>query len=333
MLYVTTRTPAETHTPGKALTEGRAPDGGFYVPYVVDDHLALDISGKKFGENVAAVLNHLFQAGITEHDVRLAAGRNPVRISALANRILMCECWHNLDNDYSCLVRNLAQFLNRQASVGSGSWTGIGVGIGVLFGVFGELIGKGMASADRPVDVSLVSGDFTLAMSAWYARKMGLPICNIVCCCNENSAVWNLFTHGALRTDGISVPTLTPEADVCIPESLERLIYECGGREEVEHYVDRLRNGETYYPSDAVLAQIRRGMYVSVVNTPRMMDIIPNAYTTHNYVLSPYSALAYGGLLDYRAVTGESRRSLILAEKNPIVDRDTVSKALGIDLK
>ena len=73
-------------------------------------------------------------------------------------------------------------------------------------------------------------------------------------------------------------------------------------------------------------------MYVSVVNTPRMMDIIPNAYTTHDYILSPYSALAYGGLLDYRAVSGITRRSLILAEKSPLVDRDTVTKALGTDL-
>ena len=95
--------------------------------------------------------------------------------------------------------------------------------------------------------------------------------------------------------------------------------------------MERTRKGETYYPDDVLLSRLRSGMYVSVVNTPRMMDIIPNAYTTHNYILSPYSALAYGGLLDYRAVTGESRRSLILAEKSPLVDRDTVANALSID--
>lgn len=333
MLYVTTRTPIETHTSGKALREHRAADGGFYVPHISGENLAQDISGRRFGENVANMMNRLFQLGITEHDVRLAAGRNPVRISPLANRILVCECWHNLDNDYSRLVGNLARLADNQASAGNGSWAQVGVGISVLFGVFGELMGKGMASEDAKVDVSLVSGDFSLAMAAWYGRKWGLPIGNIVCCCNENSAVWNLFTHGALRTDGISVVTLTPDADVCIPESLERLIYECGGREETGRYVEKVRKGETYYPSDAVLARLRQGMYVSVVNTPRMLDIIPNAYTTHNYVLSPYSALAYGGLLDYRAVTGESRRSLLLAEKSPVVDRDMVSQALGIDLE
>lgn len=333
MLYVSTRNSQESHTARKALMESRAGDGGFYVPVSGNENLADGIAGRRFGDNVARMMNHLFQAGITEHDVRLAAGRNPVRISALANRILMGELWHNLENDYACLVKNLARHVCRDASLQTGSWTKVGIGISILFGVFGELMGKGLASEDKKVDVSLVSGDFTLAMAAWYGRSWGLPIGNIVCCCNENNAVWNLFTHGAMRTDGISIPTLTPEADVCIPDSLERLIYECGGTTEVEHYVECVRKGETYYPRESVLLKLRKGMYVSVVNTPRMMDIIPNAYTTHNYVLSPYSALAYGGLLDYRAVSGESRRSLILAEKSPLVDRDTVSKALGISLE
>ena len=331
MLYVSTRNPQETHTARKALEETRAADGGFYVPCSGKENLAADISGRRFGDNVARMMNHMFQAGMTEHDVRLAAGRNPVRISALANRILMAELWHNLENDYACLARNLARHVCPDASLQNGSWARVGVGISILFGVFGELMGKGLASEEKKVDISLVSGDFTLAMAAWYARRFGLPIGNIVCCCNENSAVWNLFTHGALRTDGISIPTLTPEADVCIPDSLERLIYECGGSREAECYLEHMRKGETYYPDDLVLSRLRQGMYVSVVNTPRMMDIIPNACTTHNYVLSPYSALAYGGLLDYRAVSGESRRSLILAEKSPAVDRDTVSQALGLD--
>lgn len=332
MLYVSTRNGSETHTARTALTQVRAADGGFYVPVHSGTELAEGIAGRRFGENVARVLNQLFDIRLSEHDVRLAAGRNPVRVQALANRILMGELWHNLEEDYNCLVRNLTQLICRDACIQSGCWTRIGVGIGVMFGIFGDLMGKGMASEENKVDVSLVSGDFSLAMSAWYGRSWGLPIGNIVCCCNENSAVWNLITHGAFRTDGISFHTLTPDADICVPDSLERLIYECGGLRETERYVERVRKGETYYPDDLSLRSLRRGLYVSVVNTPRMMDIIPNAYTTHGYVLSPYSALAYGGLLDYRAVSGESRRSLILAEKSPSVDRDTVSKALGTDI-
>lgn len=333
MLYVSTRDPKDTHTARKALLEARAPDGGLYVPFsltTLDDSQLKTLSRQKFNDTVARMMNYLFQAGMTEHDVRLAVGRNPVRLKALANRILMGECWHNLDGTFQRLVHNLLAHFCPEASQAPGSWGKVGIGISVLFGVFGELMGVGMAGEDRKVDVSVVSGDFSLAMSAWYAREMGLPIGNIICCCNENNALWNLFTQGMLRTDGISLQTLTPEADVCVPDSLERLIYGCGGEREVERYVDRCRLGSNYYPDDAILGKLRRGMFVSVVSTPRMRDTIPNAHTTHDYVLSPYSALAYGGLMDYRAVTGESRRALVLAEKSPLVERQIVAEALGI---
>ena len=333
MLYVSTRNSQITHTARKALTEGRAPDGGLYVPFALEKLGREDLealSGRKFNDSVARMMNYLFQARMTEHDVRLAVGRNPVRLNAMANRILMAECWHNLDGTYQRLVENLLTHFCLEASTAPGSWGKIGIGISVLFGIFGELMGVGIASEERKVDVSVVSGDFSLAMSAWYARQLGLPIGNIVCCCNENNAVWNLFTHGMLRTDGVSLQTLTPEADICVPDSLERLIFACGGEEETARYVDCCRQGASYYPDELILRKLRRGMFISVVSTPRMRDTIPNAHTTHSYVLSPYSALAYGGLMDYRAVSGESRRCLILAEKSPLTDRNVVADALDI---
>lgn len=336
MLYVTTRNDRDVYTAQRALRENRATDGGLYVPFRDPNLSAEDIKAlgdKSFNRCVAETLNMLFQTQLTPWDVDFVIGRYAVRLERLGQRIVIAESWHNLESDFSRLVKNLGELLtaNADAEPQSGAWAEIGIRIAVLFGIFGELMREGIADIHNRVDISVVSSDFSAPMSAWYARKWGLPIGNIVCCCNENNAVWNLFTHGALRADGISVTTLTPEADVCIPDSLERLIYECGGSREAERFVECIRKGETYYPDDAVLAKLRQGMYVSVVNTPRMMDIIPNAYTTHDYILSPYSALAYGGLLDYRAVSGESRRSLILAERSPGVDRDTVSKALGSD--
>lgn len=336
MLYTSTRNSQLTHTARKALTEGRAPDGGFFVPApgeALSPEIARNISGRPFNDTVALVLNRLWDTSFTAHDVRLAAGRNPVRLKALANRILVGECWHNLDGDYNRLVLNITAHFCPDAALTGGSWARISVGVAVLFGIFGELMGKGLASEEKKIDVSLVSGDFTLAMAAWYARKWGIPMGNIVCTCNENNAVWGLFTHGMLRTDGISLITYTPKADVAIPDSLERLIFECGGVTETLRYVKHIRKGESYYPDDALLQKLRRGMYVSVVSTPRMLDIIPNAYSTHDYLLSPYCALAYGGLLDYRAVSGESRRGLLLGETTPAADGEVVAKALGIPME
>ena len=61
------------------------------------------------------------------------------------------------------------------------------------------------------MDISVVCGNFDLPMSAWYARAWGLPIGNIICCCNENGNLWNLIHHGQFRQDPVSVRTGTPE--------------------------------------------------------------------------------------------------------------------------
>ena len=118
MLYVSTRNPQETHTARKALEETRAADGGFYVPCSGKENLAADISGRRYGDNVARMMNHLFQAGMTEHDVRLAAGRNPVRISALANRLLMAELWHNPAWRFERLARGIEKAIGLYQQLG-----------------------------------------------------------------------------------------------------------------------------------------------------------------------------------------------------------------------
>ena len=228
------------------------------------------------------------------------------------------------------MVRNLSEKLSAGPESVRGDWAGIGVRIAVLFGVFGELMRDGIAGPEKKVDISVVSGDFSGPISAWYAREWGLPIGNIVCACNENGSIWDLFHHGQLRTDQVAVETSTPEADIVLPAGLERLIHGCGGLTEVEKYLDVCRRGGVYSPEERVFARLRRGMYVSVVSGERVRSTIPSVYGTSAHLLSPYGALAYAGLLDYRAGTGESRYALVLEEKSPGCDMDTVAEALGI---
>lgn len=333
MLYVTTRSNRDAYTAHRALRENRGPDGGMYLPFRTPrlSQADLDALGEKpFNQCVAEVLNLLFNAKLTCWDVDFCVGRYPVRLDCLRNRIVMAESWHNPDGTFERMVKDLAAHLCVGEPAMPGDWTRIAVRIAVLFGIFGELKRAGI---DQTVDISMVSGDFSAPISAWYARQWGLPIGNLVCCCNENNSLWDLICHGQLRTDAVSIATAVREADVTIPSDLERLIYECGGALEVQRYLDACRQGGMYCPNDAVLTSLRKGLYVSVVSSQRMDTTIPNVYRTHSYVLSPYSALAYAGLLDYRAKTGETGYCIVLTEKSPACDAEAVSRMLGITVE
>lgn len=331
MLYVTTRNNSDPYTAYRAMHELRGPDGGFFLPFrhpkFSEEELDA-LAQKPFGQRIADVLNRLFNTRLTGWDVDFCCGRAPVRLTPLRHKILITEAWHTTSGTFHHMIKALATRLTGNDESVS-DWMEIAIRAAVFFGIFGELKHYGI----EQVDISVVSGDFTLPVSAWYARRWGLPIGRILCCCNENNAVWELFCHGQMRTDAISIPTIVPEADVALPVGLERLIYESGGICETQRYLDCCRHGKNYYSGDSVMSKLRSGMYVSVVSSHRLESTIPSVYRTHGYLLTPCLALAYAGLLDYRAKTGEIGPILVWGEDSPALHTQTISRFTGIPEK
>lgn len=328
MLYITTRDNQEIYTAQRTLRENRGKEGGFYLPFrfpLLSKEECSRLLEKPFNACVAEVLNRLLNTQLTGWDVDFCIGRYPVRLERVGHRIFLAESWHNPEWKYARLEKNLsAQFCDLQSS--PTNWGKIAIRIALLFGIYGEIRRSGVETAD----ISFVSGDFSGPISARYARKWGLPVGNIICCCNENSTLWDLICHGQMRTDVLAVETCIPEADVTLPDNLERLIYECGGTEEVRRYLTACRAGTMYCPTDGILPKLRNGMYVSVVSSHRLETTIPNVYKSHQYLMEHNTALAYAGLQDYRARTGEMRTAVVMADYSPICEADRIADLIGI---
>ena len=169
-----------------------------------------------------------------------------------------------------------------------------------------------------------------MPISVWYAKRWGLPVGKIICCCNENNALWELVCHGQLRTDTVRVPTMLPEADVTVPDHLERLIYAYGGVPETGRYLECCRRGNVYHPSDSVLMQLRRDFLISVVSSARIGTIIPGVYRTHGRLITTGTALAYGGLLDCRAKTASVEYALVWSEEGPAAQTERLADILKV---
>lgn len=335
MLYATTRNNLDAYTPYRVLREDRGPTGGFYVPFHLPQFSQDEIKAfceKSFNAGVADILNLLFNTKISSFDVDFAVGRHPVRLHQLGQKILIGECWHNPDWEFSRMADSLSGLLQKNVERISraSEWASIAVRIAVLFGIFGEFFQSGIADTENKVDISVVSGNFSAPVAAWYARAMGLPVGTIICCCNENNAVWELFRYGTLKTDGISIKTALSEADVVVPFGLERFIYAIGDCSESERFAEICRAGGMYRIGDRLLKELQRGMYVTVSSQSRIAATVANLYKSKGFVLSPYAALAYSGVQDYRSGTGEWKNTLILSDRSPILDSEFVSSVLGI---
>lgn len=331
MLYVTTRNHQDAFTVHHVLTQSKGTDGGLYLPLHFPKFPPQEIarlSEMSFGQRAAQMLNLFFSTKFTGWDIDFCIGRYPVRTEQLAHRILLAETWHNPDRHYRRIEKNLTELLSAETDT-PGNWVSVAVRMAILAGILGNrtIFKRGL------VDIAAVTGDFTTPIGLWYLRKMGFPIGNIICCCNENNQFWELVCNGQMHTDCIGISTIVPEADVVLPANLERLISDCGGVMEAQRYQEACRSGVPYCVSEPVLQQLRQGFCVNVVSSSRVKATIPNVYRTHNYILSPASALAYSGLLDYRTKTGITRSAIVLCDQNPICSASVVASSMDIPVE
>lgn len=310
MLYITTRSGREAFTPAWPLKSARASDGGMFLPFGGFQAEEFTQPGASFADLTAAVLGRFFRKELRAEQIEEAVGSCPIDLSPLGQRVLVAQLWHNPAGEYRFLESRLLELLGAERKTRDG-WPGMAVRVAVLLFILGNLKDQGL---EQP-DISGLCADFGWIAAARYVRSWGADIRNIVCVCNENQSLWELVTHGQLRTDTVALSTGLPEADQAVPAQLERLIQECGGAPEVTAFLDAKMRGGVYCPEAETLEKMRRGMEVSVVSSRRVEDIIRGVWRTNGYQMAPATALAYGGLLDYRAKTGMFGPAVVLAEK------------------
>ncbi len=321
MLYVTTREKYDVYTVSHAVKRDRCPKGGLYLPYKMPHysiHELMALSEKSFGQNVADMLNLLFGTGFSGWDIEFCVGRYPIRIASMGQKVLVAECWRNLDGSYEKMERQLAARIcgcgTREVKITS--WIRIGIRIAIIFGIFAEMLRQEQLDLRQMIDIAVPEKDLSLAMAVFYCRQMGLPIANIICGCGDESQVWDLIHNGQAR------PGERME------EEVERLIYATFGADEAVRFAESVRNETVYTLDEASKERLRSGNFAAVVSPARMESVIPNVYRTSSYIMEPGAAVSYAALMDYRARNGESRCALLMADSNPVDAAQDIAGAL-----
>lgn len=331
MLYVTTRNEHDAYTTHRAIHSLKGTDGGDFLPFRMPALTQEEIAALKdvsFGQCVADMLNRFFSCGLTGWDVDFMAGRHAVKMKTLPHRVMVAELWHNVDGSYDRLESALTSRITGTNDAPN-SWVRIAIRIAVLTGIYGMMLREGHITNSQVFDIAVPTGDFALPMAVWYVRSMGIPVANIICCCNDNSAVWDLLRHGEMKTVTMVKHTATPLVDEAVPAQLERLISAALGAKEACRYQEVWDAGKVYTPPVGTLETLRKGMQAAVVSDMRIRSDIPNVYRTGGYLMGPYTALAYGGLMDYRSVSGLSRPALLLADRSVLCDTGIVCQVMG----
>ena len=334
MLYETTRSKVATYTAQRALAEERSPDGGFYVPGSLPGYSRDELEAlwkEPAGEIVARILNNFFKGKLTRMDVEFTVGKKFFGLARISHRIVIGELWRNADGSFEELCRRLAERLSAEYGITRpGSWMRIACRISLVFAMYAELRRQGVVRQDEILDVAVLTGDFEGPYALWTARRMGLPVGQIVCACKENSGFWDLLNRGQMKLHAKVVQTSTPRCDSAVPAGLELLVREKLEWDAAEEFLRLQENGGTWYLSPEEHRHFREGFSAAVISDKRIRTAIPNLYNTNGYILCPYSALVYTGLMDYRSHPGPRRAALMLTDYDPRQCADTVIHALAI---
>ena len=307
MLYVSTRNSVDTFTAYRALQGTVAPCGGFYAPFylnkITDDELLM-LKTQPFSATVAQFLNLFFGLQLNAIDVEFAVGKTPVRTEYLNYNLIMSEAWHNPEGTFDYLLRKLYRLASGKDSADMPTgWVRVAIEISVLFAIYGTLDEE----KSQGIDIAVSTEDFADIAATLYAIDMGLPVNRVVCACSENSGLWELVNRGEYCASA-----QTPD-----PSYLEYLLARAFGTGEAARFADTRMRKKTFSLDDEQPQALSAVLFAAVVGANRVDTIINSMYTTNQYQIDPMTAIAFGGLQDYRAQTGISSHTLILAKQRP----------------
>ena len=306
MLYISTRNLVDTFTAYRALQESRAPDGGFYVPFhltAFTEEELMAVKAQSPFETVAQILNCFFGTHLNGWDVECAIGRSALKLETVGHRLAIAEVWRNPEGAFSYTIKSLYSLMGgkKRNEAEISGWAYIAIEVALLFGMYS-------AMEDVPqdgFDMAVTTEEFADAVAILFAREMGLPINTIIFACGENSTFWDFINRGEYNT------RIAEEK----PTYMEYFLFKILGIDEAKRYLDASEKKSIYYIDELQLEILNSGFFAAVVSRGRVDTVISSLLKTNNYRIDPAAALSYSGLQDYRACTGVSRYTLLLAKE------------------
>ncbi|XP_020786377.2 threonine synthase-like 1 [Boleophthalmus pectinirostris] len=158
-----------------------------------------------------------------------------------------------------------------------------------------DLCRGGAISFGDPVDVCIPTGNFGNAISAVYAKSMGLPIRKIICASNHNRVITDFITTGSYSLhDRPLLPSISPAIDILKSSNLERFIYHMsdGDGHLVKELFTSLDRQQHFSVSGNLLGKIQEEISAGSCSENECLEAIRGVYEKTGYLMDTHTAVA-----------------------------------------
>ena len=182
-----------------------------------------------------------------------------------------------------------------------------------------HLVRGGALRSGELLDVCVPTGNFGNILAAYLAKRMGLPIGQLVCASNRNHVLADFFQTGVYNRNRPFYTTTSPSMDILISSNLERLLYLICGPEKTAEYMQTLKKEGEFVLEPKDLSRIQKDFTGMWTDEDGTAATIHSVYDVYHYACDPHTAVAMGAALKYRETSDkrETRRMLVVSTASP----------------
>ncbi|XP_062848082.1 threonine synthase-like 1 [Trichomycterus rosablanca] len=158
-----------------------------------------------------------------------------------------------------------------------------------------DLLRDGVVQFGNPIDVCIPTGNFGNAMSAIYAKEMGIPIRNVICASNHNCIVSDFISLGCYDLRGRKlIPSISPAIDILKSSNLERFLhYATGGDTKlVQNLFTTLEIDQCFTVPKDLLKRIQQGVQAGWCSEDECLAAIQEVHSKTAYIMDTHTAVA-----------------------------------------
>ncbi|XP_060920584.1 threonine synthase-like 1 [Labrus mixtus] len=158
-----------------------------------------------------------------------------------------------------------------------------------------DLCRDGVIKFGEPIDVCIPTGNFGNAMSAVYAKQMGVPIRRVICASNHNRIISDFITTGEYDLRGRPLmPSLSPAIDILKSSNLERFIHQVshGDGHLVRELFSRLDAQQHFQVPEPLLSRMQQEVQAGWCSEDDCLAAVRSVHAQTGYVMDTHTAVA-----------------------------------------
>lgn len=195
---------------------------------------------------------------------------------------------------------------------------------------YAKLLANEEIKQGEEINVVVPTGNFGNILAAYFAKRMGLPIKNLICASNDNKVLYDFFTTGTYDRKREFILTNSPSMDILISSNLERLIY--------------LSTGCDGAANEALMQELSaKGSYTVTRDMREFMSDFKGGYATQEenaaaikkmfdrtgYLIDTHTGIAAAVYGQYRAESGDHTKTVIASTASPYKFSNSVMEAIA----